>query len=179
MTTYLNTPLQERSILDIPDLLDDIRLIIHDLDQHELKLDPLIYRQLARHATLIQEGLEDVQRNWDGTRVEFSNPIRSWGWNESTSAYRLNIDPDEIIRLSSLGMAEQEMADALGCTRRTLYTRKRELGIGKQLYTDISDEDLEAVSTTAFLLLPVALPSPPNLLAVWLMNHSIFKDVCG
>ena len=126
--------------------MTDIRSILKDLDQHELYLDPVTYRQLSRHATLIQEGLEDVQSNWDGTKVAFNEVTRTWGWNQRTRAYRLNIDPEEIIRLSRLGMEEGEIARTLGCSRPTLWARKKELGIGKQVYSDLSDEDLELVS---------------------------------
>lgn len=157
MTTFLNTPIAERSILDVPQLLDDIRMIIDDIHTHELHLDPLMYRQLARHAKLMQEGLEDVQSNWDGTRVEYNRATRSWGWNPNTRAYRLEIDLDELIRLSRLGMAEEEIARALGCSRKTLWSRKKELGFGKQIYSDLSDEGLETVSIDPYTFTTVIL----------------------
>jgi hypothetical protein len=98
MTTFLNTPIEERSINDIPELLNDIRSILNDIDQHELHLDPVTYRQLARHATLIQEGLEDIQSNWEGTAVDLGSVQRRWTKHEGTGKYRLDIDRDEIVR---------------------------------------------------------------------------------
>ena len=156
MTTFLNTPLEERSILDVPDLLNNIRSILEDLDKHELQLNPVIYRQLARQATLIQEGLVDIQDNWDGTRVEYDAVERTWRYNKPTGQYRLNLDLDEMIRLSRIGMAEEEIAQALGCSRTTLWARKKELGIGKQLFTAILDEDLECVGLPHKKLSPAA-----------------------
>lgn len=89
-------------------------------------------------------------------------PGRQWERSPVTGARRLGVDIELLCMLAQEGMTDHEIAKHLMCSRITVVRRRRELGIKKRAWTELSQEDLVEVSgTSAGLLTRAAHQSGP------------------
>lgn len=73
-------------------------------------------------------------------------PERQWERCPTTGARRLGVNSDLLATLSSEGMHDHEIAQHLSCSRSTVIRRRKELGIEKRKWTELSQDDLVEVS---------------------------------
>ena len=64
----------------------------------------------------------------------------------------LGIDIDQVELLRQVGYSWQEVADAMGVSRTTLWRRLQEQNVTLSSYSDISDADLDSLIRSEFPL---------------------------
>jgi DNA-binding NtrC family response regulator len=73
-------------------------------------------------------------------------PERQWEKCPRTGARRLGINVELLTTLAEEGMKDSEIATHLRCSRITVFRRRKQLGIQKRAWSNLSQEDLVEVS---------------------------------
>lgn len=144
---FLQPEISTCDVTVLPALLIDIRAIFDDLLTEEAHIDPVLFRNLKLFLHSIFDGLYEKQGSLSTLVCRPPAPPGQTWIAGDNGYYRLDIDVSLLQELADEGAIDEDIAEILGCSLRTVQRRRREAGIRKRNYTELSDGDLRLVST--------------------------------
>ena len=141
---FLSTSAGHRPITYLPQLIVGLDLLLLDLQEQELSLDPVLYTQLRVFLHSLQEELEQCQRLGMVVQEPPAPPGREWITGED-GIRRLDINEDDLRALCEEGAIDEDIGDLLGCCMKTVQQRREALNLKKRVFANLSRDDLTLV----------------------------------
>jgi len=144
--TTLNSTLEDIDLQYHTNRIDRVRDLIAML-QEEGSLSSHHCENIISNFSQFQEQIYlQMQRVAPST----GNAIELVSRNASAGRPRLDLDTVSLETLIEEGFTYTQIANILNISRRTLYNRRRELGVEDRLFSEISDQNLEEILESYF-----------------------------
>ena len=130
---------------DLPLLYEDISNLLADYRALQVLVPTDAFTRTCRDLSNILEMLEELSLHMEAL-VDGSPPVPGKVWEIMPGGGRkLVLDIELLETLSNEGMTDEEIASFMNCCRLTIHRRRREFGIQKREWAQLSDDDLREV----------------------------------
>ena len=141
-----------REPADLPIHINDITSLLNDFRRLEYRLPPPLFARCERELQNILDLLEEMQSVsetcMEGARAP---PGQTWE-NVDGRRRKLVLDLQLLQVLVEEGMTDNEIAEYMCCSRRTVQRRRQDEGLVTRIWTPLSDEDLNEVNRASLLI---------------------------